>query len=97
MARFISATTSNVSGRQRKMGASTGDPEDALDPHREIRYEGKVGRRMRAARILYEGSLLVDADCCHMSVYSSPRVWMAAVDVQSKKLQHSGRAHLDQL
>lgn len=78
MARLTSAATSRHTGSTCKVLAILGDKVLRWEPHFARMYEGRVGRRTRAIREALEGTLPLKAECCQMSVYSSPRVCTAS-------------------
>lgn len=82
MARLTSAATSIHVGSTRSVLAILGDTELRWEPHLARIYDGRVGRRTRAIRAALEGTLPLNADCCQISVYSSPRVCTASEQSQ---------------
>ena len=73
MARLISDRTSKVVGILRS-NAPIADVGEREEPHLDNIYEGRVGRRMRAALKRGFGRRCVRDECSQTSVYSSQRV-----------------------
>ena len=78
MARLTSAATSRHVGSMRSALATPGDREPRWEPHFARMYEGRAGTRTRAIRDALEGTSPLNAECCQISVYSSPRVCTAS-------------------